>query len=107
MKTHLALIWTPLSARARAVALCALACASALAAHAQTPTQPSIVIDEDGTVHMPAQAVPISNFLSPEGKAYLAEHLALLRRPEMLVQEDGVPRLLVGYLDRSARRRLS
>jgi acetyl esterase/lipase len=71
-----------------------------LAAHAQTPTQPSIVIDEDGTVHMPAQAVPISNFLSPEGKAYLAEHLALLRRPEMLVQEDGVPRLLVGYLER-------
>ena len=49
---------------------------------------------------MPAQAVPISGFLSPEGKAYLAEHLENLQRPEMLVQQDGVPPLLAGYIAR-------
>jgi monoterpene epsilon-lactone hydrolase len=69
------------------------------AALAQTAT-PQVVIEPDGTVHMPAQTVPVSGFLSVEGKAYLAEHLANLRRPELLVQEDGVPALLAGYIAR-------
>jgi acetyl esterase/lipase len=59
-----------------------------------------VLVEPDGTVQMPAQAVPVSGFLSREGKAYLAEHLANLRRPEMLVQENGVPRLLAGYIAR-------
>jgi acetyl esterase/lipase len=70
------------------------------AALAQPAAPPQIPIDADGTVHMPAQAVPVSDFLSPEGKAYLAEHLLNLRRPEMLVQQDGVPMLLAGFLAR-------
>jgi monoterpene epsilon-lactone hydrolase len=69
------------------------------AALAQTAA-PQVVIEPDGTVHMPAQTVPVSGFLSVEGKAYLAEHLANLRRPELLVQEDGVPALLAGYIAR-------
>ena len=67
---------------------------------AQQAAPPQVFIEAGGTVHMPAQAVPISGFLSPEGKAYLAEHLENLQRPEMLVQQDGVPPLLAGYIAR-------
>jgi acetyl esterase/lipase len=70
------------------------------AALSQPAAPPQILIEPDGTVHMPAQAVPVSGFLSFEGKAYLAEHLANLQRPELLVQEDGVPPLLAGYIAR-------
>jgi acetyl esterase/lipase len=90
-----------LRARARIAAL-ALACLGVLAPlFAQTPSPaPTVVVDRDGTVHMPAQVVPVSSYLSPEGKAYLAEHLIQVQRPEMLVQENGVPPLLAGYLAR-------
>jgi acetyl esterase/lipase len=71
----------------------------AVAASAQ-PATPAVLIEEDGTVHMPAQEVPVSSFLSAEGKAYLVEHLRNLQRPEMLAQNDGVPVLLAGYLAR-------
>lgn len=64
--------------------------------HAPAPLE----IDSDGTVHVPQMAVPVSSFLSPQGKAYLAEHLKQVQRPEMLVQKDGVPPLLAGYLKR-------
>jgi acetyl esterase/lipase len=64
------------------------------------PAAPPVVVEPDGTVHLPAQAVPVSPFLSQAGKAYLAEHLENLRRPELLVQEDGVPPLLAGYIAR-------
>jgi acetyl esterase/lipase len=89
------------SARALTAAL-ALACvAAATVATAQQPTAaPKVVVDPDGAVHMPAQTVPVSSYLSPEGKAYLAEHLIQVQRPEMLVQEGGVPPLLAGYLAR-------
>jgi monoterpene epsilon-lactone hydrolase len=69
------------------------------AAPAQTAA-PQVAIEPDGTVHMPAQTVPVSGFLSVEGKAYLTEHLANLRKPELLVQRDGVPALLAGYIAR-------
>jgi len=70
------------------------------AALPQPPPPPRAVVDPDGTVHIPAQAVPVSGFLSPEGKAYLAEHLNNVQRPELLVQRDGVPALLAGYIAR-------
>lgn len=57
-------------------------------------------IDADGTVHVPAMLVPPSEYLSPQAKAYLAEHLKAVQRPEMLVQKDGVPPLIAGYLAR-------
>jgi acetyl esterase/lipase len=71
-----------------------------VSASAQPARPPQIVVDADGTVHMPAQTVPVSDFLSAPGKAYLTDHLLQLQRPEMLVQENGVPRLLAGYLER-------
>ena len=67
--------------------------------YAQQPANP-VLIDGDGTVHMPAQVVPPSSFLSPEGKAYLAEHLHGVQNPAMLVQDTGIPPLLAGYLKR-------
>jgi len=70
------------------------------AALPQEPAPAKVAIEPDGTVHMPAQSVPVSGFLSVEGKAYLAEHLRNLQRPEMLVQENGVPRLIAGYIAR-------
>jgi len=70
------------------------------AALTQEAAPPKVAIESDGTVHMPAQSVPVSAFLSVEGKAYLAEHLRNLQRPEMLVQENGVPRLIAGYIAR-------
>jgi acetyl esterase/lipase len=45
-------------------------------------------------------SVPVSEVLSPAGKAYLAEHLKDVQRPEMLVQKDGIPPLLEPYLAR-------
>ena len=68
---------------------------------AQQPPAPNpVLVDPDGTVHVPAQAVPVSEFLSAEGRAYLRDHLLQVQRPAMLVQKDGVPPLLQGYLDR-------
>ena len=73
------------------------------AVQAQNPGIPNaLAVDEDGTVHVPAQSVPPSQFLSPEGKAYLAEHLKKVRQPQLLQQDkdNGVPPLIAGYLDR-------
>jgi acetyl esterase/lipase len=57
-------------------------------------------VDPDGTVHVPAQDVPVSRFLSPQGKAYLAEHLINVRKPPQQTPNNGVPALIAGYLDR-------
>jgi epsilon-lactone hydrolase len=73
---------------------------AAQASAQDTHTPPPLTVDADGTVHVPAMTVPVSSFLSPEGKAYLAEHLKQVQRPEMLVQTNGVPPLLAGYLQR-------
>jgi epsilon-lactone hydrolase len=57
-------------------------------------------IEDDGAVHVPAHVVPPSIFLSPEGRAYLRDHLkpdpALFRG----ASENGVPPLIAGYLKR-------
>ena len=79
-----------------------LACVGSAAAQAQTAAERGgpVQIDDDGTVHVPAHAVPLSEFLSAEGKAYVRAHLkpdpALLRGGP----ENGVPPLIAGYLDR-------
>ncbi|MDB6009417.1 MAG: Alpha/beta hydrolase fold-3 domain protein [Gammaproteobacteria bacterium] len=73
---------------------------AALASAQDAPMPPPLQVDADGTVHVPAMTVPVSSYLSPQGKAYLAEHLNQVQRPEMLVQADGVPPLLAGYLQR-------
>ena len=40
-----------------------------LAQRPEHSAPPKIVIDDDGTVHVPAMGVPLSTFLSPEAKA--------------------------------------
>jgi acetyl esterase/lipase len=45
-------------------------------------------------------SVPVSEFLSPEGKAYLTEHLLAPANPENFRMVDGVPALIAGYLER-------
>lgn len=63
------------------------------------PAAPArVTIDPDGNVHVPAMTVPVSEFLSPEGQAYLIEHLLALQQPQSEV--DGIPSLLVPYLAR-------
>ncbi len=51
-------------------------------------------------MHVPAHSVPMSPFLSPEGKAYVTQHLLDMQNPAMLQQEAGIPVLLKGYLAR-------
>jgi epsilon-lactone hydrolase len=80
-----------------------VACVVTASVQAQTAAERGgpVQIDEDGTVHVPAHAVPLSEFLSPEGKAYVRAHLkpdpALLRGGG---PESGVPPLIAGYLER-------
>lgn len=86
---------------AAGLSLACLALPAAGVGAAQTDTLPnSLAVDPDGTVHVPAQSVPVSKYLSPEGKAYLAEHLRNVRKPQQLVQNNGIPPLIAGYLTR-------
>lgn len=81
------------------LAVCAVASLWASSASAQSDA-PSVVVDADGTVHVPAMTVPVSEYLSPEGKAYLAEHLLNLQNPQLLAPGDGAPPLIAPYLAR-------
>ena len=65
-----------------------------------TGAPPKVVVEADGTVQVPAQAVPMSTFLSPEAKAYVTEHLKQMQDPEILKQDAGVPRFMKPYLAR-------
>jgi acetyl esterase/lipase len=44
-------------------------------AQESAPKLQPVPVAKDGTLAMPAQAVPVSNLLSPEAKAYVAQHL--------------------------------
>jgi hypothetical protein len=70
-----------------------------VAAQAQGPGRKNVEVDDDGTVHLPAQAVPVSSLLSPEAKAYVARRLKDLQNPQML-GDNGLPRYLNGYIER-------
>lgn len=67
---------------------------------AQNDSAPSIGIEKDGTVHVPAHSVPMSPFLSSQGQAYVTEHLLNMQNPAMRGEENGIPVLLKGYLAR-------
>ncbi len=72
------------------------------AAQTSVPQQKpaGISIEADGTVAMPAQSVPPSKFLSPEGRAYLNRHLHDMQDPTMTYAEKGIPRFMQPYLER-------
>lgn len=82
-----------------AAALTALAACASNPAPAVTDT---IRVDADGTVHVPAMAVPVSEFLSPEGQAYLVEHLKTMQTPELLREVEGLggPMFLKARIER-------
>lgn len=88
------------SLRRAGLAAMVLGLMATVAGAQQPPAVNPVVVDADGTVHVPALAVPVSKFLSPEAKAYLRDHLLQVQQPQMLVQKDGVPPLLAGYLAR-------
>jgi epsilon-lactone hydrolase len=87
--------------RTRAVrAISALLIASAALsapAHAQEAKKP-VKIASDGTVHVPAMAVPVSAMLSPEAKQYLTDHLHDMQNPVKVQQNNGVPVFMEPYL---------
>ena len=57
-------------------------------------------VDADGTVHVPAMAVPISPYLSPEGRSWMIEHLRQNQSPELQRRVDGNPVFLDPYIVR-------
>jgi acetyl esterase/lipase len=59
-----------------------------------------VVVEKDGTVEVPAEPVPVSKFLTPEGNAYLVQHLHDMQDPAMTYAEKGIPRFMVSYLER-------
>jgi acetyl esterase/lipase len=81
------------------VVLVVLSASTAQPLTAQT-AQPPIQVDEKGTVQMPAMTVPVSSMLSPEAKAYVADHLRQMQQPALLQQKDGVPVFMEPYLAR-------
>ena len=83
-----------------------LASAFAATLPAQTPAgggAQRVIVDDDGTVHVPAQAVPMSSFLSPEAKVYVTAHLKAMQAPRD-GGEDGMPGYMIPY--RNQQRKL-
>jgi acetyl esterase/lipase len=77
-----------------------LAAASVHATAQNAPAPAKVTVDADGTVHVPPLVVPVSSFLSPEAKSYLAQHLIQMQNPELVKQDHGVPRFLKPYIER-------
>lgn len=65
----------------------------------QLPQQ-KVIVQADGTVQVPAQSVPLSSFLSPEAKSYVTQHLKQMQDPEIVKQDQGVPRFMKPLLER-------
>ena len=72
--------------------------AAGVAAAADPPAR--VGLASDGTVSVPALQVPVTPYLTPQGRAYLIEHLSDMQTPAKLVQDNGVPRFMTGYLAR-------
>lgn len=80
--------------------------AIAIAAGGATPSlandqdKPEVVVDDDGTVHIPPMSVPVSSFLSDEGKAYLAYHLKSMQDPRSKQLPEGdLPFFMIPYME--------
>jgi acetyl esterase/lipase len=67
-----------------------------------TAAQPGTVeVADDGTVKVPPLSVPVSSFLSPQGRAYLAQHLKDMRdKSSKIMPPKGAPSFLEQYLAR-------
>lgn len=81
------------------LALVVFAVGYATSVLAQSADDNPVVIDADGTVHVPPLTVPPSSYLSPEGKAYLAQHLKDMQNPaSKQLPEGDVPFFMKGYM---------
>lgn len=109
MKTDFhCLAWRLQTMRLSGLAICALLFASC--AHGGEPTEApppaqrhnAVEVEADGTVHVPEMSVPLPDFASAEGRAYIADHLATLRTPERMVFDPslGAPVFLQDFIDR-------
>ncbi|GAW41119.1 Monoterpene epsilon-lactone hydrolase [Brevundimonas sp. SH203] len=97
MKTTKGRAWTRLAG----LVLAGLSLAgTAVAQTTPATTPPQVLVDAEGTVQVPAMTVPVSSLLSPQARAYVAEHLVQMQKPELLAQKDGVPIFMQPYLDR-------
>jgi acetyl esterase/lipase len=65
----------------------------------QDPPKPSVTVTPDGTVTIQPNVIPMSSLLSPEAKAYVAQHLKNMQTPGMAVQDNGIPRYMKPYLE--------
>lgn len=74
------------------------AAASVTAQNAAAPAK--VTVDADGTVHVPPLTVPVSSFLSPEAKAYVTQHLIQMQDPEIVKQDNGIPRFMKPFIER-------
>lgn len=81
------------------VAGLALACVVP-AMQGQSRAAPQLKVEANGTVQVPAQSVPPSTFLTPEGRSYLVQHLHDMQDPTMTYTEKGVPRFMRTYVER-------
>jgi monoterpene epsilon-lactone hydrolase len=90
--------------RAKAVwVLCLLVGATAswrasAQATSAAPPAPAVKVAADGTVTIPQETVPVSTLLSPEAKAYVAQHLKDMQDPSATYAEKGIPRFMLPYL---------
>ncbi len=82
------------------VSLTLLQPGSTLAQDASHAAPAKVTVEADGTVEVPAQAVPMSAFLSPEAKAYVTQHLKDMQNPEIVKQDAGIPRFMKPYIER-------
>lgn len=75
-------------------------CSTRLSAQdtSQTPTR--VIVNSDGAVQIPGYTVPLSSFLSPEAKAYVTQHMKEMQDPELVKQDQGVPRFMKHYIER-------
>lgn len=80
-----------------AVFACALVLSASTALAQQPSGPPAVAVHENGTMHVPAASVPASDLLSPEGKAYLAEHLRDMQRPPAEGQPSWLDRALARH----------
>lgn len=75
-------------------------CMTRLSAQDAQQMSSKVIVDSDGAVQIPGYAVPLSSFLSPEAKAYVAQHMRDMQDPELVKQDQGVPRFMKHYIER-------
>ena len=92
-----------LEARTRAalhglIAGLSLVAPGVISAAPSIPPYASVTVAPDGTVTIGSQSIPQSNLLSPEGRAYVTQHLKDEQAPPQTRADNGIPAALRPYL---------